>query len=281
MFPVGGDGAFTTLVTAAIADNAEVVGTVPVNGWISTSNTTLTGTTPACSFPKSTYPNQASYLNSCGNGMDGTTELFGTSSTPALTQHQHAAAAASCRQRDGGAGGRHLLRRPVGRLHRRQVRSGQSRQRPRQRRGALGSRQRARVLVGRAPRRPSCTHDLRRDHQRRHRLRARDQAQRPDCPRQRPCDLRLLRLLLLADRHPGRLHHGALLQALGQARRPDGARRRSDDRVLPPAVRGRPEDLRPAPARLCRHPRLLLRRAPPEPPLVSPPQATPPRRSDA
>ncbi len=86
MFPLGGDGNFTTFVTSAAAHNAEVVGTVPVNGWISNSNTTLTGSTPACSFPKATYPNQASYIdNTCGNGVDGTTDLYGNNSTPALT----------------------------------------------------------------------------------------------------------------------------------------------------------------------------------------------------
>lgn len=76
------DGSFNDMVTAASTAKAEVVGNAPVIGWITTSNTSST----ACSFQKSTYPNQQSYNGVCGSGVntDGT-NLVGSNTIASLT----------------------------------------------------------------------------------------------------------------------------------------------------------------------------------------------------
>jgi hypothetical protein len=55
---------FTAYVTAANGLGATVLGSMNVMGWVANSNAS------ACSYPQSTYPNQASYSpQNCGNGM--------------------------------------------------------------------------------------------------------------------------------------------------------------------------------------------------------------------
>ncbi len=73
-----GAGNFTGFVSAVHALGAEPLGTVPVLGWVSNSNTT------ACSFPVSTYPGQQKvdpYSGRCGNGVypDGTNSCTSSS----------------------------------------------------------------------------------------------------------------------------------------------------------------------------------------------------------
>ena len=58
-------GAFNAQVKADQAIGAKTIGTVPVNGWVAKDGT-------SCSFPKTTYPNQAAfdpYGHICGNGL--------------------------------------------------------------------------------------------------------------------------------------------------------------------------------------------------------------------
>jgi hypothetical protein len=55
---------FNAYVTAANGLGATVLGSMNVMGWVANSNAS------ACSYPESTYPNQASYSpQSCGNGV--------------------------------------------------------------------------------------------------------------------------------------------------------------------------------------------------------------------
>jgi hypothetical protein len=81
------DGSFNGVVTQAAALGAEIVGTAPVIGWVTTSNVAGSGTSnPACSFQKATFPNQQSYNNNCGNGVDANgTNLVGNNTIAALT----------------------------------------------------------------------------------------------------------------------------------------------------------------------------------------------------
>lgn len=73
---------FTDFVTAADAAGLQVLGTVPVQGWVSNSNTNNnSGSSPACSFPQSTYPGQAQYNGTCGNGTCPSGSACGTSTT--------------------------------------------------------------------------------------------------------------------------------------------------------------------------------------------------------
>jgi uncharacterized protein YjdB len=61
-----GGGNFTDFVSTVHSLGAEPLGTVPVLGWVSNSNSS------ACSFPVSTYPGQQQidpYSGRCGNGM--------------------------------------------------------------------------------------------------------------------------------------------------------------------------------------------------------------------
>jgi hypothetical protein len=60
--PVSGVTAFDALVNSNNANGIRTLGTVPVLGWVAKDST-------SCSYPQSTYPNQASYSPSgCGNG---------------------------------------------------------------------------------------------------------------------------------------------------------------------------------------------------------------------
>jgi hypothetical protein len=67
MLPNGTNGNgtnFNDFMTSANTLGIATIGTAPVLGWVSNS------TVKACSFPKSTYPNQASYNgDNCGNGV--------------------------------------------------------------------------------------------------------------------------------------------------------------------------------------------------------------------
>lgn len=90
---------FGSFVTATDAAGMVALGTVPVQGWVANSSTSVSGATPACSFPQATYANQTSYDGVCGSGMcpDGATcgtvtctatggcSLFGNAQTPAIT----------------------------------------------------------------------------------------------------------------------------------------------------------------------------------------------------
>jgi len=101
----GTTAAFTDFVSATDAAGMTALGTVPVQGWVSNSNTNNnSGSTPACSFPQSTYPNQASYDGQCGNGIcqggktcgyltcpstsTGGCSLYGAAATTAITSVQ-------------------------------------------------------------------------------------------------------------------------------------------------------------------------------------------------
>lgn len=101
----GTTAAFTDFVKATDAAGMTALGTVPLQGWVSNSNTNNnSGTAPACSFPQSSYPNQQSYNGTCGNGicMAGQTcgyltcpssatngcSLYGAATTPAITSVQ-------------------------------------------------------------------------------------------------------------------------------------------------------------------------------------------------
>jgi hypothetical protein len=53
---------FTDYVTAANGLGATVLGTMNVNGYVTNSSTT------DCGFPQSSFPNQVSYVNGCGDG---------------------------------------------------------------------------------------------------------------------------------------------------------------------------------------------------------------------
>jgi len=115
-------GNFTDFVTATDGAGIAALGTAPVQGWVSNSNTNNnSGTTPACSFPQSTYPNQQSYNGSCGNGQcpqgsvcsmvsgaaacntSGGCSLFGNASTPAITSTQETAPACTMASLTGSA----------------------------------------------------------------------------------------------------------------------------------------------------------------------------------
>lgn len=74
--------AFSDFVSAADAAGMEVLGTVPVQGWVSNSNTNNnSGSSPACSFPQATYPGQAKYDGTCGNGTCPNGSACGTRTT--------------------------------------------------------------------------------------------------------------------------------------------------------------------------------------------------------
>ena len=84
---VSGTTAFDALVDSNNANGIKTLGTVPVLGWVAKDST-------SCSFPQSTYPNQASYApNGCGNGkyangMGGCTNANGcniTGNDPSVT----------------------------------------------------------------------------------------------------------------------------------------------------------------------------------------------------
>ena len=107
-FPNPGTTAnFTNFVTATDAAGMAALGTVPVQGWVSNNSTGNSGSTPACSFPESTYPNQQKYDGQCGNGIcqTGATcgtvactnangcSLFGSAQTAAVTSVQATAPA--------------------------------------------------------------------------------------------------------------------------------------------------------------------------------------------
>lgn len=73
---------FTDFMTAADAAGMQVLGTVPVQGWVSNSTTNNNaGSTPACSFAQSTYPGQAKYDGTCGNGTCPNGSSCGTTTT--------------------------------------------------------------------------------------------------------------------------------------------------------------------------------------------------------
>jgi len=73
---------FTDFMSAADAAGMQVMGTVPLQGWVSNSNTNNNaGSTPACSFPQSTYPGQAKYDGTCGNGICPSGSSCGTQMT--------------------------------------------------------------------------------------------------------------------------------------------------------------------------------------------------------
>ncbi|HET7346143.1 MAG TPA: glycoside hydrolase family 44 protein [Acidobacteriaceae bacterium] len=73
---------FTDFMSAADAAGMQVMGTVPLQGWVSNSNTNNNaGSAPACSFPQSTYPGQAKYDGSCGNGICPSGSSCGTQMT--------------------------------------------------------------------------------------------------------------------------------------------------------------------------------------------------------
>lgn len=86
---------FNDFVAANNSLGTKTLGTVPVLGWVSN------GTAGACSFPQETYPGQANYNGTCGDGMyplgtNGCTDtkgcsFSGTSSTAALTSVAEAA----------------------------------------------------------------------------------------------------------------------------------------------------------------------------------------------
>jgi hypothetical protein len=62
--PAASTGLFDDFMTTTSGLGISTIGTAPVNGWVSNS------TVKACSFPKSTYPNQVSYDgDNCGNGV--------------------------------------------------------------------------------------------------------------------------------------------------------------------------------------------------------------------
>ena len=98
---------FTDFVTATDAAGMAALGTVPVQGWVSNSSTGNSGSSPACSFPQATYPNQQNYDGECGNGVcpPGATcgpvtctnangcSLYGNAQTPAITSVQATAPA--------------------------------------------------------------------------------------------------------------------------------------------------------------------------------------------
>ena len=85
--PVSGVTAFDALVNSNNANGIRTLGTVPVLGWVAKDST-------SCSYPQSTYPNQASYSPSgCGNGkyangVNGCTNTSGCNivrNNPAVT----------------------------------------------------------------------------------------------------------------------------------------------------------------------------------------------------
>ncbi|HEY5381069.1 MAG TPA: glycoside hydrolase family 44 protein [Acidobacteriaceae bacterium] len=75
-----GSGSFNGFITA-VGSNIKTIGTAPVNGWVSNS------TQKACSFPKSTTPDQQSFNgDNCGNGVSGSgTSLVGNATIAAIT----------------------------------------------------------------------------------------------------------------------------------------------------------------------------------------------------
>ena len=98
---------FTDFVKATDAAGMAALGTVPVQGWVSNSSTGNSGSSPACSFPQSTYPNQQNYDGECGNGVcpqgatcgtvtctsSGGCSLYGNAQTPSITSIQATAPA--------------------------------------------------------------------------------------------------------------------------------------------------------------------------------------------
>lgn len=107
-FPNPGTTAnFTDFVTATDAAGMAALGTVPVQGWVSNGSTGNSGSSPACGFPATTYPNQQKFDGQCGNGIcpSGATcgtvtctnangcSLFGDAQTPAITSIQATAPA--------------------------------------------------------------------------------------------------------------------------------------------------------------------------------------------
>jgi hypothetical protein len=76
-----GGGSFNGFITAADSAGIKTIGTAPVNGWVSNS------TQKACSFPKSTTPDQQSFNgDNCGNGVSGSgTSLVGNDTIAAIT----------------------------------------------------------------------------------------------------------------------------------------------------------------------------------------------------
>ncbi len=75
-----GGSSFTGFLTSATAAGVTSLGTVPVSGWVSN------GTTGVCSFTRSAYPNQKSYVGNCGNGenADGSS-IYGNATIAAIT----------------------------------------------------------------------------------------------------------------------------------------------------------------------------------------------------
>jgi hypothetical protein len=104
-FPdTGVTASFSDFVAATDAAGMAAMGTVPVQGWVSNSNTdNNAGLSPACSFPVTTYPGQTSADSACGNGTcpngsscgtgitcanSGGCSLFGDASTAKITSVQ-------------------------------------------------------------------------------------------------------------------------------------------------------------------------------------------------
>ena len=80
-FPNANGGTnFTQFLQSVDVAGAATLGTVPVLGWV--ANTTQY----ACSFTQQAFPDQQSYENGCGNGIDtGGTDLFGSNAIAAIT----------------------------------------------------------------------------------------------------------------------------------------------------------------------------------------------------
>lgn len=86
-YPLGSAGSFNEMVEASSAVGAQVVGSAPLIGWVSTSDTSAS----ACSFQKGAYPSQQSYHGVCGNGTNlDKTNLTGGDSTALLTSMKEA-----------------------------------------------------------------------------------------------------------------------------------------------------------------------------------------------
>ena len=78
----GATASFTDFVIATDAAGMAAMGTVPVQGWVSNGSTgDNSGSSPACSFPVTTYPGQTGADSACGNGTCPNGSSCGTSVT--------------------------------------------------------------------------------------------------------------------------------------------------------------------------------------------------------